>query len=319
MGDPVALAVSPRIGIVGAGSTRQGLGPYFALAFRAAGCRIAGVSGRDAASGERAAAELTARLGDPVPAHADATSLARAVDALVVAAPVAAHLAGLDAALAAGIPCLCEKPVVAVAELAAGRARIAAFRARGLLLLEHCQWPEVLPALWALHPELRGGRLEHIAMGLGPITPGRPMVVDSLSHVLSVVQALVPLPADAVPMQVRQADASELATTNRVTFTLPCQGGAVAVELHLQHTPAQPRPAWIAVNGLRIDRRIGANYAQSFVAADGRTIPVHDPMHTLVYGFVNSLRVPNRERTTTTADAIDLRLRLYAAILDALG
>jgi hypothetical protein len=91
------------------------------------------------------------------------------------------------------------------------------------------------------------------------------------------------------------------------------------VELHLDHTPAPPRPAWLAVNGVRMDRRIGAGYAQSFVAGDGREIPVHDPLHRLVYGFAVALRTPDRERTTTTADVVDLRLQLYAAVVAALG
>lgn len=319
MGDGAATATSLRIGIVGAGRTRQGLGPFFASAFGAAGCRITGVSGRDLAGAERAAQELGKGLEHPVAAHPDAASLARNVDALVVASPVPGHLAGLDAALAAGIPCLCEKPLVAAEDLAAGRERIAAFRRRGLLLQENCQWPEVLPALFALHPELRGQRIERVAMGLGPGWPGRTMVVDSLSHVLSIVQALAPLPPDASPRQVHQTDSGEQAGHNLVTFGLAATTGAIAVDLHLDHTPAPPRPAWIAVNGVRIDRRIGPSYAQSFVAADGRSIPVSDPLHRLVYGFAAALRTPDRERTTTTADVVDLRLRLFAAVLAALG
>jgi hypothetical protein len=308
-----------RVGIVGAGRTRQGLGPFLASAFEGAGCRVTGVAGRDRASAERTAHELAARLQHPVAAAADANELARAVDLLVVAAPVPGHLAGLDGALTANVPCLCEKPLVAAAERDAGLARIAAFRARGILLTENCQWPFVLPALFELHPQLRGAPVRSVAMGLSPAWPGRTMIEDSLSHVLSVVQALVELRADCTPTRVRQSDGSAAAAANEVTFELAGAAGPIDVALHLRQMPGQPRPAWLAVNGCRIDRRLGADYSHAFVAADGRAVNVRDPLHALVYDLCDILPLAHRERTQASADVITLRLRLYAAILGALG
>jgi hypothetical protein len=156
-------------------------------------------------------------------------------------------------------------------------------------------------------------------MGLSPAWPGRTMVEDSLSHVLSVVQALAPLLADAVPSRVRQADGSAAAAANEVTFELPGPAGAIEVALHLRQMPVQPRPAWLAVNGCRIDRRLGADYSHAYVGADGRAVNVRDPLHALVYGLCGTLPQANRERTQASADVIALRLRLYAAVLGALG
>ncbi|MBL8749845.1 MAG: Gfo/Idh/MocA family oxidoreductase [Planctomycetes bacterium] len=305
-----------RVGIVGAGRTRQGLGPYFARWFEAAGARVAAVSGRTLDGARRTADELAAAFGHPVDAAADAAALARTVDLLVVASPVATHLEGLDAALAAGVPCLCEKPLVAAEHEAAGRARIAAFGRRGLLLAENCQWPHALPALFELHPELTGAPVWRVAMGLGPIGAGAAMVADSLSHVLSVVQALAPLD-DAVVHDVRATDRSATAVRNVVSFTVGARAGPVAVELHLEHCPQPPRPAWIAVNGRRVDRRIGAGYTISFVRGDGRALNVTDPLQRLVYGLVSTLESEPRERTEAFA-SLDVRLRLYTTILRAL-
>ncbi|MFN6196763.1 MAG: Gfo/Idh/MocA family oxidoreductase [Planctomycetota bacterium] len=308
-----------RVGIFGAGRSRQGLGPFLARAFEAAGATVAAVAGRDAAGGVRAAGELAALLGHPVAAAADAMALARAVDALVVAAPVAGHLAGLDAALAAGVPCLCEKPLVAAADLAAGLQRVAAFRARGLLLAENCQWPEVLPTLRALHPAALRTPPRTLAMGLAPAEAGPAMVADSLSHVLSVAQAIADLPPDAQATDVRQSDASPTATRNVVACTLPTRHGPLAVELHLAVGPTQPRPAWLAVDGCRMDRRIGPGYRITFAAPDGREQPCDDPLFRLVYGLRPLLTQPTRERTLAIADDVALRLRLYAGILDGLA
>lgn len=317
--DGAPSAVPLRVGILGAGRSRQGLGPFLARAFEAVGATVAAVAGRDEAGGARAASEIAALLGHPVAAAPDALALARRVDVLVVAAPVAGHLAGLDAALAAGVPCLCEKPLVDAADLAAGLQRVAAFRARGLLLVENCQWPEVLPALRALHPMALRTPPRAVAMGLSPAEPGPAMVADSLSHVLSVVQAVADLPADALPTNVRQSDPSPSATANLVAFTVPARGGSVDVELRLQVCPTQPRPAWLAVDGHRIDRRIDPGYRITFVAPDGREVAAEDPLWRLVYGLRQLLPNAPRERTDAIADAVALRLRLYAAVLGALA
>lgn len=317
--DGAPSAVPLRVGILGAGRSRQGLGPFLARAFEAVGATVAAVAGRDEAGGARAASEIAALLGHPVAAAPDALALARRVDVLVVAAPVAGHLAGLDAALAAGVPCLCEKPLVDAADLAAGLQRVAAFRARGMLLVENCQWPEVLPALRALHPMALSTPPRAVAMGLSPAEPGPAMVADSLSHVLSVVQAVADLPADALPTNVRQSDPSPSATANLVAFTVPARGGSVDVELRLQVCPTQPRPAWLAVDGHRIDRRIDPGYRITFVAPDGREVAAEDPLWRLVYGLRQLLPNAPRERTDAIADAVALRLRLYAAVLGALA
>ena len=275
------------------------------------------VAGRDRAGAERAAAELAARLRHAVEAFPDAATLAGAVDLLVVAAPVAGHRAGLDAALAAGVPCLCEKPLVAAADRDAGLACIAAFRARGVPLFENCQWPFVLPAFFALHPQLQGQRVQKVAMGLSPAWPGRTMIEDSLSHVLSLVQGLCDLPPDCLPVAVHQTDASPLAAANDVTFRLPLPEGEIEVELQLRLCPQQPRPAWFAVNGCRVDRQLGADYAITF-AARGRIVPARDPLHVLVEHCVAAVRSP-RPADDARAVAIATRLQIYAEVLAQLA
>ena len=314
---------APRIGLVGAGRSKNGLGPFLAAACEAAGARVVGVSGRNPARAVEAAEQLVGRLQHAVAAYSSARLLAQHVDALVIASPAEAHAEGLVAALATGVPCLCEKPLVPVDRTADGLALCEAFRRRGLLLAENCQWPQVLPALWQLHPGLQERPVQTVAMGLGPSQAGRAMIEDSISHVLSVVQALVPFGMDTAVAGVRQTDAGERAEQNVVTFRMVEGAREVAVELHLRRCPVQPRPAWLAVNGARIDRRIGPNYEQSFVAAN-ESVPVSDPLHQLVYAFVAHLTPRNRERSPATVaspalhELIAVRLRCQEAIFRGL-
>ncbi len=304
----------PAVGILGAGRTRQGLGPFLANWFEKSGARITGVAGRDDTRTRNAAVEISKQLGHDVSAYDNAVELAKTVDALVVACPVEGHLAGLDAALSAGVACLCEKPFVQAADAALGLQRVEAFRQAGLLLAENCQWPYALQALDALHPGLREQPVRSLTMRLSPAHPGRVMIEDSLSHVLSLLQAVVPLPADAALRSVVQSNSAPDASANVVRFEVVGGTGNVAVALHLQCCPQQPRPAWFAVNGARVDRQLGENYAISFASEDGRSVNVQDPLHLLVYDFLANLRANQRERTNAL-DRIALRIRLYAGVL----
>ena len=318
MGGPGGEQARPRVGIVGAGRTRQGLGPFLARWFEAAGAAVVGVSGRDASRTAAAADALASQSGRAVRAFSAAASLASEVDLLVVACPIEGHGAALDAALAAGVPCLCEKPLLAWSDLPAGLERVAAFRARGLPLFENCQWPFALPALDALHPEVRQRPIRSVAMRLSPARATPAMVEDSLSHVLSLVQALVALPDDAQVTGVSQTDASIDAVENLVQFSVTGGAAPVQVELHLRCCPEQPRPAWFSVDGARLDREIGDGYAISFRGAAGAIIEVEDPLAALVYGVLADVQANQRERTDAHAAAIALRLRLYAGVLGSL-
>lgn len=312
-----APANAPKIGILGAGRTRQGLGPFLARWLEKAGATVNGVAGREFTRAQATAVEISKQLGHSVAAYENAEHLAANVDALVVACPVEGHLAGLDAALEAGVPCLCEKPFVAAAQTDEALQRLAGFRERGLLLVENCQWPFTVPALHELHPELRDQPVRSLAMRLSPAAPGRVMIEDSLSHVLSLLQALVPLPADSQLAAVVESDPAPTAEQNVVRFEVTGGTENVAVALHLQCCPQQPRPAWYEVNGARIDRRLGSNYEISFAANDGRVVNVEDPLARLVYGFIANLKRTPVARTYAF-DSIELRLRLYSEILNGL-
>lgn len=144
-----------RWGVIGPG----GIANRFAGALPAVpGARLAAVYARDAAKG-RAYAEQW--RGDGAPARV-MTTLADlladpGVDAVYIATPHSHHGEYVRAALLAGKPVLCEKPLVT--SLEEGQALIALARERGVFLME-ALWTRFLPAY-----ELAGRLLREGAIG----------------------------------------------------------------------------------------------------------------------------------------------------------
>src|SRR5438270_13186930 len=99
------------VGIVGAGRTRNGLGPFLAEYLEKQGCFVAGVSGRSLERATVNAEAIARNLGHEVKPFASPKALcATGVAALVIASPPEFHLEALEAAAEAGLPALCEKP-----------------------------------------------------------------------------------------------------------------------------------------------------------------------------------------------------------------
>lgn len=306
-----------RIGLVGGGRTRNGLGPFLARFLERGGARVVGVVGRNADRAALAASELAGSLGHPVSAHGELSSLldSEVLDALVIASPAATHLAALRAGLSAGLHVLCEKPLVALDQSDAVPELVAGFAERGRVLVENCQMPWLLPCLHRLYPELRGTPVREIDIGMGPRGVGREMVEDTLSHFLSVYQELMdgkPVTAvESVDYSCREPAAREL--TLRMQFG--AGDGVVDGRLHLLHSPEQPRRLWLEVNGRRMDRRIELpEYRQRFRAGD-REISAPDPLERLVYGFLQLIREPDVERTREHQRRIRERATLYREVL----
>ena len=312
-------ATELRCGIVGAGRRRNGLGPFFAAHLEAGGGRVVGVSGRSRERTRLVAEQIGAAVGHSV-GHYDGVEelLEVGLDALVVAAPVEVHLPSLRAALAAGVPTLCEKPLVRVEEVGQVSELVRQFQAAGLVLVEHCQWPLVLPAWRRLYPEHGGEPVREFEMGLSPAAPGPQMLSDSFSHFVSLLQALVPVGDATVLGGLRFVGHCGPEDGLNLSFVLERPFPAVDCRLTLQLCKEQPRPAWFAIDGLRADRRVALpDYQMSLCAAD-RNIAMDDPSAALVYRFLSDIREAISERDGTQSDQIKQRARLYRQVLVAL-
>jgi len=307
-----------RFGLVGPGRTRNGLGPFLAKHLAVAGGRVVAVAGRDPARTAAAAAALGRDLGWPVAAHASLADLVGRgdIDALVIASPIDAHLPALRAALAARLPALCEKPLADRHAAEEVQATIAAFAAEGLLLAENCQWPFALAALQERGVVPRG-LPRSFAMRLSPTGRGREMLVESLSHPLSLVQALAGEGAAWALVGAAFSTRAPDAEAMRVELELDAGGQRCALALELVRCPEQPRPAWFALDGVRCERELILPAYRWGFRHQGGFEDVGDPQAALVYGFVASLPEPDLDLIRRHAATLAARARLFTDVVVA--
>jgi predicted dehydrogenase len=283
-----------------------------------AGARVPCFTTTRAATRDAAGRHLADRCGIEARGYTNPDEmLARErLDALAILSPAETHAALLESALAAGLHALCEKPLVwGRPDLAADGVRLVdAFDRAGLQLWENCQWPYTLPAYERLFPGSLDRPPEHFFMSMQPASAGTQAFADSLPHVFSLLQALVPGEAPSL-------DDARFATPNpergdqTAAFRYRTDRWSARADVHLKPTDASPREAAFALDGRLARRRVeGESYRLSFESDDGRSVPLDDPMTLLVADFVAALRRGRpRARSARSADRMSLLAQLVEA------
>jgi hypothetical protein len=324
----VTTARAPRVAIVGARRVRTGLGPFIAKHLVAHGAAVPAFIASRKETIEEGRAALRA-VGVDAEGFVDLDELVAAhpVDALVVSTPHETHLGWLEAAMTRGLHVLCEKPLVwgDAETLRRGMKllRLSKAAETDLVLFENCPWPYVLPAFDALHPGARREGVHSLEMEMSPTSEDpREMLVDALSHPISVLQECSPVVPRGrgttafTPLLDLRFDA---AGRGRVDLSFTFQGSPranrVAAAVRLRAVPRQPRPMAIVVNGFRAERRVRMEDYALFLTDGRREVRLADPMAALVGEFVGAIRdgEPARVRNWRTWKAAT---RL--AVLDAI-
>ena len=202
---------------------------------------------------------------------------------VAICSPIDCHREQLEMVAARGCHCLCDKPLWwddgAQDRAAVTASLIDRFEEKDLHLAVLTQWPHALPAFFRLHPDLAAHAVESFAMHLGPISTGAAMVLDSMSHPLSILERI------AGHAEVDGIAARTAGRTQVISFSY----GPVAVEVILTTTPNPPRPAAFAINGRWAHRVVGPGY-RMFMEDDGRRVDMPDPMPMRVEEAVNAAR-----------------------------
>ncbi len=288
-------APSLRAGIVGARRVRQGLGPFVARDLAAAGVEVAMVLGTTEDTARAAAEQVSAQVAKtggagPLrwtddPDEFDAADL----ELVCVLSPAGSHLLHVERALAAGRHVLCEKPFLWGPEprwSETARELEARFLEAKRVLAVNTQWPWTLGA----HAAATGPRAEvvrELVMGLTPASAGLQMIGDALPHPLSIAQALRPDLEHTVGVEVNAPHEGHM----EVVALLEGAHGAMTVRALLDGTAAPgPRAAWYSVDGRRADRHIEAPDYSLSLQAEGRVVPLPDPLTARITSFVEQVQ-----------------------------
>ena len=313
---------APRVAIVGARRVRQGLGPFVARDLVAAGAEVPCFLVTRESSIEPARRDIERHAGVSPRGYLDADAMieAESLDALAILSPAETHEEHLAFAAERGLAALCEKPLLwGGAELAArAAARVRAFEASDLLLYENCQWPFTLPGFARLHPGSLDAPPRRFRMELQPASRGLQALGDSLSHPLSVLQALLPGEAPALSDVVFDPRPAGLPTGSlNLRFDYHSGGCTCGVEVLLVAGETLPRRAALEIDGRLARRVVEPESYRLFLAASERRVPLDDPLTELVTDFCRRLRAPEPGERRARARQIEQRMRLLAELAHA--
>ncbi len=290
-----------RVLIIGARRTRQGIGEFVARSFQQAGAEIVAVVGSSDATAADAARQLQDALGVVVQSYADVKQACEreCPDIVAVCSPHAVHVQHLkELAAVSPLPhVLCEKPMwwQPEADLLSGTAQlIDPFLEAGCVFELVTQWPCTLPGYFQLYPDERAAPLAHFEMLLSPISTSAEAVLDSVPHVLSMLQALVGCgTVENAAAHYKARDRRELQLDFEYNFDSrggverPPQVGRVAVRCRFPTCPERPRPAGYGLNHHWVDRTIELpEYTLGLQTPDGRRLSLTDPLAQRVEDFL---------------------------------
>lgn len=315
-----------KAAVVGARRSRQGTGEWVARDLARGGVEVAAIVGTTPASRTEAQSTLRSRYGIEARAYASLSELLakEEVDLVAICSPPEAHFAQLQEAARAGCHAFCEKPLVwweglldEAEEALAGRvaALLQEFSARGRVLALNCQWPFTLGGFYELHPGVRDQPVERFEMRLSPTRTGQAALLDSASHPLSMLYAILGPSVEGV-YQPRVSFEGPERRFMTCEFVYRHAGGETAARVSLEQHPEPPRPAGYAINGRWVNRRIQLpTYSLSF-EAEGRIVALSDPLTAAVADFLVRLRAGTPTETAPVlAGALHLQRLVRAARL----
>ena len=310
---------APRVGIIGARRVRQGLGPFVVRDLVGAGVAVPCFAVTSPSSIGPALADIEKHAAVSPCGYASAEEMLERerLDAVAILSPAESHEAYLDLAARRGLAALCEKPLVwGGGELEARAAeRVAAFSERRLLLYENCQWPFTLPAFERLHPGALAAPPRRFRMELQPASRGLAALGDTLSHPISLLQAL--LPGDAPAVEAFSADLPRGSEPLTLRFDYRSGVDSCAVEVLLRPDAKLPRHAAIEIDGRAAVRVVAPETYQLSFAASERIVPMDDPLTSLVADFAARLRTPDEADRISRASHIEQRMRLLTELAGA--
>lgn len=282
-----------NIAIIGASRRRQGTGPYVAKIFATLGHHIVGVIGSTLSSGQNACDELHQQNLINTQPYADLNDLSKAHKPHIVAicSPADTHLDYIQQALESNCHVFCEKPLwwpleANFEQKITDLLQLAKQQQRYIHL--NTQWPYTLRYFSLLHPNesLQAHQIHSFSMHLSPESKDVAMLIDSVSHGLSMLYQLLGegklaniefnctgIPVDNIDLHFDYCHAN----------------GTTHCQFSLKQTSDMPKPAGYQINGLQIDRQVALPDYQIQLQSTSATCTIIDPLTLSIKDFIANI------------------------------
>ncbi len=315
-----------NVAIVGPGRSKQGTGPYIARTFNKLSCNVQAVVSSSAKSTNAAVEMLRNDYAIACEAYESLDDVLKhhEIDVVAISSPAESHIDYLQTAIDAGCHVFCEKPLLWPAQKITSSKDVDLLTQQAIHLIKQCnknmtvlqlntQWPFTLPTFFELYPAFKQeNAISHFSMWLAPQSDGDTMIVDTFSHVLSMLYALVGAG------KINNIESNfQLRNENqdlKIEFQFLHARGDTHVCVSLCSSDTFPKPAAYAINGHRVDRHVELpNYLISLHSSD-KQMPVVDPLESSIKNFIGSIHSKATSDEVALIDGTTHLAQIYLAV-----
>jgi hypothetical protein len=324
----IELSMTFKIAIIGPGRSKQGTGPFIARSFNQLGCDVQAIVSSSLTSANQAVNHLNSEHGIHCIAYESLETLLQnhSIDIVAISSPAESHHHHLTTAIKAGCHVFCEKPLWwpttnlysknDVQKIADETTTLVnACHEHKVLLQLNTQWPYTLPAYYNLYPQLKNqsrSNIETFTMWLSPQSTGGNMIIDTISHLLSMLYVLVGNgKINEITSNFHSAnDEQDLI----IKFEYLHAFGDTQVSINLTSSNSFPKPAAYAINDLRVDRHVELpDYLISLRSAD-RQLPIEDPLVCSIKNFLSTIHSKASPDEVSLIDGMNHLAQIYLTV-----
>lgn len=259
------------------------------------GHTICGFVGTTTASNSSTQSELKGHYGIECAGYLSLAELfsENRIDIVVICSPADTHHEYIEQALLNNCDVIVEKPMLWMNETRRYQdtlqhlLKLATQQNRLLYMI--AQWPFTLPYFRQLYPDLHlgPGNIHRFSMQLSPMSSGTTMIVDSSSHLLSMLYSLLGTGNINDLTITPSPKLKTLLTTLKFRYQHAC--GQTDICFELCASEATIKPAGYAINERSVQREVILPEYSIHLRAENRQCAIIDPMLLCLKDFLSAV------------------------------
>jgi hypothetical protein len=277
-----------KIAVIGAGRSRNGIGPFIAKFFKKNGAEVAAVLGPSRQSAEKASKKLAA-FGISAREYIDFDDMivCEKPDVIVIASPKQTHFYYLKKAIDASCHIFCEKPFIWETKQDFSiltRQLLEDADQRGLIIGMNSQLPFLIPAYESIYGKIFKKDLKTFHARMSPTLSGADMIPDSVPHPLSLLFSIA---GDGV---IQGIDIDDQQTSMMLRFKYTSAFSTCSTEIQLVQEDNQPKTFYFAFNGKKASRKVNLPTYAMTLTTENESIEIEDPLNLSVKDFITAVQ-----------------------------